>query len=81
MNQLKSEETRDNLIKDGPQSTIEKALLEAYLQQRGFHLNEIDSLPEEQARELMTKASQYASLKLAQVESTARFREKIHLKD
>ncbi|HRQ38107.1 MAG TPA: hypothetical protein PLD25_09350 [Chloroflexota bacterium] len=64
-------------VEDGPQSAMEKMLLEEYLHSQGYSLADLQKLPEVQAKELMTQACKYASLKLAQVESTAHFREKI----
>lgn len=64
-------------VVEGPESFMEKMLLEEYLRGKGFELKDLHTLPEEQARRLMTEASQYASLKMAQVESSAHFREKI----
>jgi hypothetical protein len=64
-------------VNEGPQSVMEKMFLEEYLHAQGYSLKELHNLPEEKARGLMTKASQYASLKLAQVESAVNFREKI----
>lgn len=64
-------------IRDGPQSKMEKALLEQYLQSRGYSFKDLCDLPEEEAKSLMIEACKYASLKLAQVESAARFRETI----
>ena len=64
-------------IRDGPQSKMEKTLLEQYLQTRGYSFKDLCDLPEEEAKSLMIEACKYASLKLAQVESAARFRETI----
>ena len=69
-------ETNDS-IRDGPQSKMEKILLEQYLQTRGYTFKDLCDLPEEEAKSLMIEACKYASLKLAQVESAARFRETI----
>jgi len=80
MNTLSSE-TKNEFIPNDPQSVMEKALLEAYLKQQGYQLADLAGLPEAQAKALMTAASQYASLRLAQVESTAHFREKLHQPD
>jgi hypothetical protein len=76
MSELTELEYTKNVI-EGPQSVMEKILLEEYLKAQGYTLKEVHDLPEEKARELMTKASQYASLKMAQVESSAHFRDKI----
>ena len=64
-------------IRDGPQSKMEKTLLEEYLQSKGYRFKDLCKLPEEEAKALMIEACKYASLKLAQVESTAHIREKI----
>jgi hypothetical protein len=65
------------MVLEGPQSLMERMLLEEFLNGKGYALKELHNLPEEQAKALMTEASQYASLKMAQVESSAHFREKI----
>jgi hypothetical protein len=64
-------------FEEGPQSALEKALLEEYLQSKGYSLLALAGLPEAEARTLMTEACQYASLHLAQVESAVHFRETI----
>ena len=69
-------DTNDS-IRDGPQSKMEKNLLEQYLQTRGYSFKDLCDLPEEEAKSLMIEACKYASLRLAQVESAARFRETI----
>lgn len=63
--------------KEGPQSEIERALLEEFLARQGLSLQDLKSLPPERVKALMTEACKYASLKLAQLESKAGFREKI----
>lgn len=79
MSELDNTQFISDCFKDGPQSAMEKMLIEEYLQSKGYHLADLKKLPEEQMKALMTEACQYASLKLAQVESTAHFREKIHM--
>lgn len=64
-------------ITEEPQSVMEKMLLEEFLRGKGYQLKDLHTLPETQAKTLMKEASQYASLKMAQVESSAHFREKI----
>lgn len=56
---------------------MERMLIEEYLARHGYRLADLHTLPEAKAKALMKEACQYASLKLAQVESTARFRESI----
>jgi hypothetical protein len=77
MNESVKEKYIEDCLKEGPHSAMERMLLEEYLHQNGCSLSDIDALPEEQAKSLMVEACKYASLKLAQVESTAHFREKI----
>ena len=73
-----NQEEIDRCLADGPQSTLEKMLLEAYMEGKGYHLEDLKNLPPEQVRELMKEACAYASMKLAEVESKAQFRQEIH---
>jgi hypothetical protein len=57
---------------------LEKALIETYLQGKGYTLEDLKSLPEEAAEKLMKEASQYASLKLEEVEARAHFIKELH---
>jgi len=61
----------------GPQSALEQRYIEEYLMARGYHRSDLVDLPLDVARRLMTEASAYASLKLAELESKARFRQSI----
>ena len=63
--------------KQGPQSDMEKALINEFLRSRGLTLADLKTLPPDKAKALMTEACQFASLKLAQLESKVGFREKI----
>jgi len=56
---------------------LEKALIKEYLQSKGFLLEEIRKLPKDIANKLMKEASQYASLKMEEVEARARFIEEL----
>ena len=68
-----------NLIgAEGPQSALERKYIEEYLNSHGASLIDLIKLPKEEQRHLMREASKYASLKLAEVESRAKFREDIH---
>lgn len=77
MTQLHETEFVDDCVKEGPQSAMEKMLLEEFLHGKGYSLADLNTLPKEQIKALMAEACQYASLRLAQLESTAHFREKI----
>jgi hypothetical protein len=81
MNLSENTEVTDRSVKEGPQAAMEMTLLEQYLQSKGYSFKDLCNLPEEKAKALMIEACKYASLKLAQVESTARFREKIREPD
>jgi hypothetical protein len=67
----------DECSEEGPQSALEKQLIEEYLDSRGHHLADLRTLPKEEAKRLMEEACRYASLKLAEVESRAHFRSEI----
>lgn len=71
------EQDVEKCAEGGPQSAMERRFLEEFLETRGQSLASLKALPDEQARRLMTEACRYASLKLAQVESKAHFRESI----
>jgi hypothetical protein len=57
---------------------LEKALIEEYLHQKGYSIEGLKKLPAELVEHLMKEASQYASLKLEEVESRAHFIKELH---
>ncbi len=57
---------------------LEKALIEEYLHEKGYTLEDLKKLPEALAEKLMKEASQYASLKMEEVESRAKFIKELH---
>jgi hypothetical protein len=63
---------------EGPQSALERKYIEEYLQSQGSSLESLGNLPKDEQQHLMREASKYASLKLAEVESRAKFRDDIH---
>jgi hypothetical protein len=67
----------DGCMSEGPESALEKQLVEDYLKSKGYRREDLHKMPEEQARELMREACTYASLKLAELESKSQFREEI----
>lgn len=77
MNRPKTPKSSEDCVSGGPQSALEMRYVEEYLSARGYQLLDLQALPVEDARRLMEEACRYASLKLAEVESRARFREKI----
>jgi hypothetical protein len=67
----------DDCSKEGPQSALERQLIEEYLDSRGYSLAEIRNMQKDEAKKLMEEACRYASLKLAEIESRAHFRSEI----
>jgi hypothetical protein len=63
---------------DGLKETLEKKFIEEYLLSRGYRRSDLQKLSKQEAKALMAKASTYASLKLADIESRSRFVKKIH---
>jgi hypothetical protein len=63
---------------EGPQSALERKYIEEYLRSQGVSLENLGKLPKDEQEHLMREASKYASLKLAEVESRAKFRDDIH---
>jgi hypothetical protein len=63
---------------EGPQSALERKYIQEYLQSQGASLEGLGKLPQDEQQRLMREASKYASLKLAEVESRAKFRHDIH---
>jgi hypothetical protein len=57
---------------------LEKALIEAYLKGKGYTLEDLKSLSEEEAGLLKKEASTYASNKLAEIELRAHFVHELH---
>ena len=69
----------EDFIFEGPESALERMLIESYLRGKGFSsIQELSKLPKDEAKQLMVEACKYASLKLAEVESTDRFQKDIH---
>jgi len=55
-----------------PNAQLERAFFEEFLAAKGYHLNELDFLPEETARAIRIEASIYASNKLAEIETRSK---------
>jgi len=58
---------------------LEKGLIDEYLKDKGYDRGSLKKLPEDEAHRLMTEASIYASGKLAEIETKARYKQ--NLKD
>ena len=57
---------------------LEKALIEEYLKEKGYSHEELKKLPADLVEKLMKEASQYASLKMEEVEARAHFVKELH---
>jgi hypothetical protein len=57
---------------------LEKTLIETYLKGKGYTLEELKSLPEAEAKQLMKEASTFASCKLAELEDRAHLVQELH---
>lgn len=69
----------ERCLEYGPQSTLERQLLNEYLESKGYTLKDLPNLPSELVKMLMLEACRYASLKLAELESRARFLDEIRM--
>lgn len=63
---------------EDPNAMLEKALIEEYLKEKGYTHDDLKKLPAELAEKLMKEASQYASLKMEEVEAQAHFVKELH---
>jgi len=57
---------------------LEKLLIETYLKGKGYTMEILRSMPEEEVKQLMKDASTYASGKLTEVEVKAHLMQKLH---
>jgi hypothetical protein len=60
-----------------PAASMERSLIDEFLQTRGHSLASLHQLPEDEAKALLTAASLHASMRLTEVESRAHFVEGI----
>jgi hypothetical protein len=61
-----------------PNAVLEQSLIDGYLESRGHTRSSVRELPEDQALPLLRAASDYASLRLAEIDSRAQYTEAIH---
>ncbi len=71
-------EKNNSKILDDIHPFMEKMLIEAYLNGKGYTPEDLKNLPQAEARQLMKDASTYASGKLAEVEVKAHLRQALH---
>ena len=65
-------------ILDAIHPFLERMLIETYLKGKGYTLEELKDMPEEEAKQLMKEASTYASGKLTEVEVTTNLKRVLH---
>lgn len=63
---------------EDPNTMMENALIAEYLKQKGYTHEDLKKLPAELVEKLMKEASQYASLKMEEVEARAHFVKELH---
>ena len=63
---------------EAPFASLERSLIHEYLQDRGCDPHRVPGLPPERARELLRRASAYASGRLSEVEARARYLHDVH---
>ncbi|MBL8061905.1 MAG: hypothetical protein JNK32_02725 [Anaerolineales bacterium] len=63
---------------EDPNAMLEKALIEEYLQEKGYTHEDLKKLPAKLVEKLMKEASQYASLKMEEVKARAHFVKELH---
>lgn len=63
---------------EDPNALLEKALIEEYLKEKGYSHEDLKKLPTELVEKLMKEASQYASLKMEEVQARAHFVKELH---
>ena len=68
----------DKSLMEDRNALLENAFIEEYLRSQGCSLEQLHMLPKKLKKKLMTAASNYASLKLEEIESRAHFVEEIH---
>jgi hypothetical protein len=67
----------DECVSRGPLSELEKLYMGEYLKSKGYRWEDLHNLPPEEMKIIMTEACRYVSLKLAEMESRAHFRQEI----
>ena len=75
MNAKPSEQAE--LIED-PNALLENALIKEYLKEKGYSHEDLKKLPADLVEKLMKEATQYASLKMEEVQARAHFINDLH---
>jgi hypothetical protein len=59
-------------------ASLEKALIQEYLEEQGYSLEKLQHLPERVVKYLMREATQYAALKMEEIGAKAHLVEEMH---
>jgi hypothetical protein len=63
---------------DDPLATLERLFIDEFLARRGYTPESIGRLPASEAAMLLSAACEYASLRLAEIESRAHYVDEMH---
>jgi hypothetical protein len=61
-----------------PLAQLERAFIDEFLRMRGYDVDTLRQLPDDKATALLKQATMYASCRLTEVESRARFVDDLH---
>lgn len=78
MNEPHVAQDKPEFIMQEPATALERMHIEEYLRGKGHTLLSLQTLPEEEARQLRIEASVYASTRLAEVEMRSQMMQDIH---
>ena len=62
---------------DDPHASLERALIAEYLNDRGYTVQAVRALPMPQQQDLLRAAASYATLRMSEIESRARYVDEI----
>ena len=62
---------------DEARALLEKGLIDEYLKDKGYDRESLKKLPKDEARQIMTEASIFASGKLSEIETKAHYKQKL----
>jgi hypothetical protein len=63
---------------EDPQAKLEKMYLDEFLRARGLTWEQVQALPEAQRKQLITEATTYAAVKVAEIEKRAHLVQDLH---
>ncbi len=63
---------------EDPQAQLERALIDEFLQKHGCTLATVNLKPAPERRDLLTQASQYAAIRLAEIDARAAYVHELH---